>query len=207
MIFQLQSRNKIAEAIAKAEGKTSGEIVPVYVEQSNSYSEFSHMAALIGAAFGSALGVFLWWRFPFFGLPYFLGTQASGWLLGWSLGRAGFFFRFCHSKEKLRHLVHEAAVASFFRNGLHRTKDRTGVLIYISEFEHCVEILADEGIHQKVTSDFWQEEVTKLSQAIREEKIADVLPIVIQEIGQKLSEFFPRLESDKNEISNSLRSN
>lgn len=207
MIFQLQTRNKIAEAIASAEGKTSGEIVPVYVEQSNSYSPFTHWVALVGCLMASALGALLWWKYPFFGLPYFVGIQVSGWLLGWVIGKSGFFFRLCHSKKNLQFMVHEAAVASFFRNGLHRTKDRTGVLIYISEFEHYVEILADEGIHQKVASDFWQMEVTKLSQAIKDEKISEVLPQVIQEIGQKLSEFFPKTANDQNEISNSLRSN
>jgi putative membrane protein len=39
--------------------------------------------------------------------------------------------------------VAEAAVASFYNNGLYKTRDETGILIYISIFEKRIWILAD----------------------------------------------------------------
>jgi putative membrane protein len=207
MIFSLKNRNLIAAAIQAAEARTSGEIVPVFVERSHSYLGFFHFFALMGLLSGTALGAYFWWTFPFYGFAYFLGAQLMGWMLGWQFGSMGPVFRALHSPKKRRDLVHEAALASFFRNGLHLTKDRTGVLIYISDFEHCVEIVADEGIYKKLPADFWDHEVKKLSQAIAAGSIAQTLPVVIEEVGKKLAEFFPRLANDKNEISDSLRSN
>ncbi len=205
-MFSLQSRKSIAAAIQKAETQTSGEIVPVFVERSHTYLGFAHLFALLGLLLASTVGAYFWWKFPFYGLAYFLGAQIAGWMIGWLLGNNGWVFRSLHSAKTRRELVHEAALASFFRNGLHRTKDRTGILIYISDFEHCVEIVADEGIYQKVPGDYWDQEVKKLALSIRQGTVVQVLPQVIGEVGKKLTEFFPRSADDKNEISDSLRS-
>ncbi len=206
-MFSIKNRNKISEAIRKAESKTSGEIVPVFVAASDDYDFFAHWLALIGLMIGSGVGVYLFGKLPFLGWITFFSLQGGGWILGWFLGQWGWFIRLSLGQKRFTNIVHEAALASFFRNGLHRTKDRTGVLIYISELEHRVEILADEGIHQKLPQNFWQEEVQKLARSIRSDSIAEVLPVVIDEIGQKLSEHFPKTSTDTNEISDSLRSN
>ena len=42
--------------------------------------------------------------------------------------------------------VQEAVLTAFFKEELYRTRDETGILIFISVFEHKVWVLADRGI-------------------------------------------------------------
>ena len=48
--------------------------------------------------------------------------------------------------------AHAEAMRQFFAHGLHQTENRTGVLIFASLAERYAEIVADAGIHAKVTS-------------------------------------------------------
>jgi putative membrane protein len=47
------------------------------------------------------------------------------------------------------------------------TRDRTGVLIFVALFEHRVEILADEGIDERVADDAWDRICDELTAGIR----------------------------------------
>ena len=50
----------------------------------------------------------------------------------------------------------------FCAQGLHKTENRTGVLIFASEAEHYAEIIADTGINAKVKPEVWDEAVRVL---------------------------------------------
>jgi putative membrane protein len=102
--------------------------------------------------------------------------------------------------------VKQAAHVSFLRHGLMNTRDRTGVLVFVSLRERRVQILADKGISDKVGKGYWKEEALKLVERIQAGRAAEGMVSVIQDIGQKLEKHFPRKADDTNELSNSLRS-
>ena len=55
----------------------------------------------------------------------------------------------------------------FLENNLHHTEGDTGVLIFVSEAEHYVEILADCGIGQHVSDERWQTIVNAFVAGVR----------------------------------------
>ena len=61
---------------------------------------------------------------------------------------------------------HEAASREFLRRGLTRTREKTGVLIYLALAEHHAEILADTGIADRVDAGIWAGIVADLTAAI-----------------------------------------
>ena len=156
-----EDRRKIEAAVREAEKKTSGEIVPMVVSASYHYP----VADIIGG-FAFAFPVAL-------ALTYLLGQ--SFWIGGQNLwlflGMLTVLFaafhtlvkhwpglkRFFISGREIDEEVEEAAITAFYREGLHRTRDETGVLVFISVFEHRVWVLADRGIDALVKEGQWEE--------------------------------------------------
>ena len=59
------------------------------------------------------------------------------------------------------------AMRQFFAQGLHKTENRTGVLIFASVAERYAEIVADAGINAKVTPEVWDQAVAALIAGIK----------------------------------------
>ena len=64
-------------------------------------------------------------------------------LVGSLLGRIPLLKRWTLPKKLISERVHRECLANFVATGMQETRDRTGILIYLSELEHRVEILAD----------------------------------------------------------------
>lgn len=198
--------NAIKNAVIDAEAKTSGEIVPVIVESSGDYSSYRYLISLLFVAIGSAAAWLLSDRFPWVvDLSHLLLVQLMLAALGWLVGALAPVTRLLAGKLHLAENAHSAALAAFLRHGLGETRDRTGVLIYVSLLEHRVEILGDRGIHEKVGEGFWNGEVAKLVAGIRAGRPAEATAEVIREIGEKLAHYFPKRGDDTNELDDHLR--
>ena len=70
--------------------------------------------------------------------------------------------------------VNQRTLQAFYENQLHKTKDGTGVMIFISLLEKRVNIIGDWGINSKVGQNFWDSELRYLSKAIKNKNIAMV---------------------------------
>lgn len=197
---------QIEAAVKSAESRTSGEIVPMLIPASGDYSRVGHRLGIFGLLLGSGLAFWFHHQYPFLDYAFLFGVQIFGWVLGWSVGQLPAAIRLFLPKELLQEEVHEAALASFVRHGLHHTEGRTGILIFISALEHRVEILADQGIHLKMGEGYWKEEVAKIVTGISKGRASEAIVQVVGEIGEKLSEHFPRAQADRNELSDELRS-
>jgi putative membrane protein len=201
-----QDKEKIKNAVKEAEKHTSGEIVPMIVSRSYHYP----VSDIIGG------GVF---AFPLSLIfTYFLG----GWLwignynLWLFLGIFIVLFIIFHqvikhthtlkrhfiSEREIEEEVNEAAVTAFFREGLYRTRDETGVLIFISVFERKVWVLADRGINAKVKQGQWHEIVNMIIEGIKNKNHADYICRAIDETGRILREHFPIKADDTDELRN-----
>lgn len=98
----------------------------------------------------------------------------------------------------------KAARKIFTRLQMHQTKERNGVLIYIATLSRKVAIIGDEGIHQKLGTEYWQQLVEKLIAQFKADKKAEALADCIIECGKQLGKFFPLRADDKNELSNTI---
>lgn len=197
---------QVEAAVAAAEKKTAGEIVCMVESASYTYP----MANVIGATvIGLPLALLLT---PFIGGLMWMGTQNMWLFLGvfgilfmvfhWIVDRTPGLKRRFVSNREIEEEVEEAAITSFFRHGLYRTRDATGILIFISVFEHKVWVLADHGINAKVPEGQWQEIVKQITDGIRANTAAEALCRSVETVGTILQAHFPIKSDDTNELKN-----
>lgn len=98
----------------------------------------------------------------------------------------------------------EEAKALFEKLKMTETKERNGILFFLSLQDHQFVILGDQGIHQKVNDHFWDEIRDLVVQQFKNEKFAEGLIAGIQKCGEKLALYFPRKKNDRNELSNEI---
>jgi putative membrane protein len=110
--------------------------------------------------------------------------------------------RFFISGKELEDEVREAAHIQFFRKGLYRTREETGVLIYISVFERRVWVLGDRGINAAIPKAHWKSVVATIVQAIKDRRPAEGICQAVGEVGQILQDKFPIRHGDQNELQN-----
>ncbi len=201
-----QERQRIDEAVKTAEAKTSGEIVCMVQSASYHYP----MANVLGAATMALPTALL--LTPVVGGWLWMGTQ-NMWLF---LGLIGLMFfvayRLVQSLPALKRLfissreideeVEEAAVTRFFHHGLHRTREATGVLVFISVFERKVWVLADHGINTKLEQGTWDNVVEIITQGIKDNRPADAICEAVGKVGSMLETHFPIRPGDTDELSN-----
>lgn len=100
--------------------------------------------------------------------------------------------------------VMDLALKEFYKNNLHKTRDRTGILIYIILKDREIAIIGDEGIHQKVGEKYWDNLVRKTITHFKLDNFYNGILETLKELEVPLSEHFPIKEDDTNEISNDL---
>ena len=103
-------------------------------------------------------------------------------------------------EDRATAVAEEQAFQEFYANGLHKTEAATGVLLFVSVLEHRVIIMADEGIDSKVGAEFWANTDDAILDGIRHGSLRDGLVSGIERAGERLAEFFPWREGDRNEI-------
>jgi uncharacterized membrane protein len=89
--------------------------------------------------------------------------------------------------------------------GMHKTKDRTGVLIFLLLEDKKFYILADEGIHTKVEDGKWTKIAGGMSSHFSRKNFKQGIIQGVQLVGEELSKHFPHKADDKNELPNEVR--
>lgn len=198
--FNEEETRRIESAVQQAEERTSGEIVPMVVDESYDYPR----AEILGAGlFSLATAVSLSWAFLGESLWHFLWLFALSYFPFKCLIRSvpALRRRLIHPDE-ISAEVEEKAVVSFLGQGLHHTRDETGILILISLFERRVHVLADRGINAVVPANSWDGVVQTITDGIHRGETCDALCAAIESCGQLLEEHFPVKADDTNELAN-----
>jgi uncharacterized membrane protein len=97
-----------------------------------------------------------------------------------------------------------AAVRAFEQLGMTRTRERNGVLLFVSVRDHGVAVVGDSGIHARVPEGFWADVVRAIELRFSEGRFADGLVEGIAMAGARLAEHFPPRAGDTNELPDSL---
>ncbi len=197
-------QKEVTAAVQLAEKETSGEIVPMLVESSHHYP-----AAVITGSLLLSVPTALILAVPVGKLLSI--SPDSVWIF---LMLFGFCFPFAQTFVKrypglkakflwasqVEEEVFEGAVTSFYSEKLHQTRDKNGILIYISVYEKKVWILADEGINKCIEQRIWDSLAMELSQNIKDGARCQALCNTIKQIGDILQSHFPIKDDDKNEL-------
>jgi putative membrane protein len=92
----------------------------------------------------------------------------------------------------------------FFDKRIHHTAGGSGLLIYISLYEHMAAVLADRNVLEKLGQQALDDLCRELTDILPTNHPADALRQVIQSAGDRLTTVLPRVEGDVNELSDAL---
>ena len=202
-------RQRITRCVQEVEKKTSGEIVPFVKSASYHYPAAALRAALavsalVAAAATVAEGFFMpWGTLGLFDLWVFPSVFAACFLVVFALTTfAPVLKRPFISRAEMTDEVEEAALTAFYRHRLAETRDRTGILLYVSLFERQVVVMADKGINEKVDQETWQQVADIVLGGIREGWPADALCEAVTRCGELITAQFPIRAGDRDELHN-----
>jgi putative membrane protein len=196
-----EDRRRIAIAVRKAEHRTAGEVVTVIARRADLYLV---IPLLIASGVALALPGALWLldALPDFFTLYALQLGlfvALILLLRWQT----LTVRLVPDRIKATRVARRAR-EQFLLRGLHRTRDRAGVLLFVAVAEHRVELIADEGINALVPPGTWDGIVAAFTQAVRAGRVADGFVAAIDAVADVLAVHFPRAADDTNELPDRL---
>lgn len=109
-----------------------------------------------------------------------------------------------HMEDHIEEDVLDHAAFIFEELGMHRTRHRNGVLIYLSVADRKLAVIGDEGIDRRVPPDFWNDVVGLLKLHLAAGRPADGLVEAVHTVGEKLSALFPREANDQDELPNDI---
>lgn len=98
----------------------------------------------------------------------------------------------------------ERAKLIFAKLKMDQTELRNGILFYINLDARQFAIWGDEGINAKVPENFWDGIKDTALNRFKENKISEGLEICISMCGDKLKQYFPLGNADKNELKNDI---
>src|SRR5687767_14415710 len=99
----------------------------------------------------------------------------------------------------------DRAIELFGQMGMHATAERNAVLVYVAIKDHQLAVFGDEGIHRKVGTEYWNEEVRKMIGDFNRDDYAKGIAGCVEDIGQALQQLFPYTDKDTNELSDEIQ--
>jgi putative membrane protein len=192
--------DRLEKAVLAIEAASSAEVLVSIVPKSGSYGDVDLLWGwLLGL---TTLGIILWspWSFhPDFILLNVLLSSFLGWIASrhWSAMRRLLTTR----KRRLAQLDAAARLDFLARRG-DTTRDRTGILVFVSRLERGIALVPDRGVSEALPADIlsgWRD----TGQAPRD--LAHLISSLQQLLGgmaAPLAEHLPRREDDIDELEN-----
>lgn len=109
-----------------------------------------------------------------------------------------------HIEDKCSEEVLDRTAWLFKKLKMHETKDRNGVLIYLSVDDHKFAIIGDAGINKVVPEGFWNEIKELMLGHFSKGEFVVGLVKGIEMSGQQLQQYFPKQADDVNELSDEI---
>lgn len=215
-VFNEEQKQHVCQAVADAESRTSCEIVPVVASASGRYDRPED---IVGLWLATITAVVVWAMFP--REPAVSGSWSAGsvslgvlimvagvviaFIVGTVCGsRVSWLRRLFSPKKQLQEEVATRARGIFFDNRIHHTTGSTGILIYVSLFEHMAVVLADQEVLEKIGQTSVDALCGQLTDELKKGHPADALIAVITTVGEQMAGVLPRAENDNNELKDAL---
>jgi len=209
-LFSPDERNRITAAVREAELKTSGEIVPYVVERSDHYEEAEWRSGVLCGALAFA-GLTVVRSLASAWVPFDIMELGLATLAACACGMLAIrvvspLRRLFAGRTLLARRVEQRAAEAFISEEVFHTKERTGILIFVSLFERRVLVVGDAGINAKVKKEEWDGVVQRVIGGIAAGKPADGLVDAIAVCGTLLRRRgVARGKDDRDELSDALR--
>ena len=201
---------RIKAAVRQAEATISGEIVPVIVSKSGYYTIANYKGSLLVGFMTFALIVIFDRFVPSLAVydPLLIFTLV---LLASVIGGVAPNFsddlrRMLVTQRHMDHATRQRAENAFLEQEIFNTRHRTGIMIFISFFEHEVIIMGDQGISKVVEQKVWDKLVQDLTSQIRKGKTLEGIEVAIKRCGEiLLDKGFKKTTDDVNELRDDVR--
>ena len=197
---------RITAAIREVETRTSGEVFAVLARASDDYF---FVCGFFAGAWVIAAGLLAAIASGLFGL----GVEPVGIIAAMGLAYAALLLLFAFVPS-LRIRAVPASVArrrseanaarQFLAHGISQTRDRTGVLLFVSLAEHHAEVLADSGIDAAMDGEVWLAAVDALTQHAAQGEVTEGFLEAIRLCGDVLAEHFPATGETRGELDDRL---
>lgn len=196
-----EDREKLREAVRAAERRTRAEFVLVIARRADPYLFLTLAIAAVAALLVPGI---LWAAAITTSFPILYVLQLGVFAVLAGLLRLPSLWRLAVpaalAEARGRFLAHNL----FHRLGLHRTRERTGILVFVALAEHYVEIIADEGADKAVPPATWQEIIQVATDRVRRDGPVSGFSLALDMLGNVLAEALPRRADDMNEIPDRL---
>ena len=194
-----RERQQIADAIAAVESRTNAELVTVLASRSDDYRPFALLWAAVIALLPAPV------------LVFFVSSSAQVVLIELvTFCVLALVFLFTPLGIRVvPEAVRERRASSmartqFLERGLHHTAAETGLLLFVSQAEHYVEILADRGIARHVDEVRWQSIVERFVTDVRGDRVLQGFLAAVESCGEILAEVCPKTPDNRNELDDRL---
>ena len=199
-LLSASEQHQVAQAISAVERETDAELVTVLAARADDYTYIPLLwASLLALLLPGAINYFGAW----------LSAQELLLVQWLSFAGLSLLLRIPPLTTRLipravRHWrASNLARRQFLEHNLHHTSGGTGMLIFVSEAEHYVEILVDRGISSRLPDATWQAIVADFTQRVKRGETLQGFLGCIQACGEHLKQHLPAT-SERNELPNHL---
>jgi putative membrane protein len=214
-LFSAEERRKIGAAVSQAEKRTAGEILPVVATVSGRYDRAEDLFGLLLSVItlsvawilsqGAGGGDWTTGDSTPFSLVAVIAILLGVFVVGTALAARFPALRLVLiPRREMLEEVERRALEVFQRHRLRTTAGATGVLIYVSLYEHMVRVVGDDAIAAKVSQQDWEEVCAVAVDAMKRGHHAQGLEQAVRLSGELLALNFPIQPGDRNELSNDL---
>lgn len=215
-VFSEADRERVNQAVREAESSTSAEILPVVARSSGRYDRPED---IVGLWFAALSIIIVWLVFPkpsveagnwdspasVWQLVALLAGALAGFVVGAFVGgRVNWLRRLFTPGTQMREEVYGRARQVFFDKRVHHTGGGSGVLLYVSLFEHIAAVIADQKILDKLGQQSIDDICCEFTQRLHEGTPIDAMCDTVASLGQRLAPLLPRAEDDVNELPDAL---
>ena len=197
-----ETTTAIRDAISAVEARSSGELVVSVRGRSATYL---HADILVGVIAGLATLAFLLFSPYPFALHWFLVDPILiGGLVALAASRLPPVRRALTPAPMREARVRTAASALFFEKGVHHTRERTGILLYVSLLERRALLVADAAVEREVPRREWRAVAAAIERVVASGGDGGELARALGPLGDLLALHLPRSAGDLNELADEV---
>ncbi len=192
--FTDEGKQRITECVAAIEAETRAEVVVAVRPRVPGLEAYDFWVA--GAVAYAGLLAFLYLPTPFSLWIFALGVPGLFVSTRTAMQISAELRRRVVPLAKRRACAVEAARATFQALNVRETRERNGVLVYVSPAEHTVVVLRDRGLRWILSDD----DVATAERCLDDEATLEKLISALEEMGTRLAGEHPRGDKSDNEL-------
>ncbi len=199
-LLNKDEQKQVAAAIAAVERETDAELVTVLARRADDYSYIPRLwAAVLALVLPGVVNYFGNWL----SAHNLLLVQWACFIVLSLLFRSPPLLTRMIPRSVRQWRASGLARRQFLEQNLHHTVGETGMLIFVSEAEHYVEILVDRGISSRIPDATWQEIIDAFTDHVKAGRTLQGFLECIEACGRHLKQHVPATHG-RNELSDHL---